>query len=159
MTLQRHYQNKTLKIVRWTIVIIIALNSCKLGPNYSRSMEINHDYRQEFPSDESIANTPWWEMFGDTTMINLIWTALENNKDLNRAIARIQEANATMGIIRADLYPRINYGADGSSSANTEVSGLSNDLTGGINISYVVDLWGRNTGFHLFPDGLIIIWC
>ena len=107
-------------------------------------MEINHEnYRQVFHSGESIANTPWWKMFGDTTLTSLIWSAMENNKDLNRGIARIKEARAAMDIVRADLYPRINYGVDGSSSANTEVSGLSNDITGGINVSYIVDLWGR----------------
>ncbi len=141
------YTNRRNTTTIWLLSIgfsIVMLSSCKLGPNYSRSVDINHEaYRQEFPSEVSIANTPWWDMFGDTTLTNLIWTALENNRDLNRGIARIKEARAAMDIVRADLYPRINYGVDGSSSANTEVSGLTNDISGGINVSYIVDLWGR----------------
>jgi len=91
----------------------------------------------------SIANTPWWELFGDTTLTNLIWIALKNNKDLKAAIARIDEAKATVDIVRADLYPRINYGISGSSSVDTESSGSTNDASGVVNISYIVDLWGR----------------
>jgi multidrug efflux system outer membrane protein len=137
----------TSKPVWWiiaTLGIIISMNSCKLGPNYSRSVEIDQDtFRQDFPSGASIANTPWWELFGDTTLTNLIWVALEKNRDLNTAVARISEARASMSIVRADLYPRINYGVDASSLANTEDSGLTNNANGAINVSYIVDLWGR----------------
>jgi len=126
------------------IMILILIDSCKLGPNYARTVEIDTAiYRQNFPEGLSIANTPWWELFGDTTLTGFIRIALENNYDLNAAIARIKEARAGIDIVRADLYPRINYAIDGSSSANTETSGLTNDAGGAVNISYVVDLWGR----------------
>ena len=122
----------------------IVINSCKLGPNYTRSTEIDTDsYRKDLSEGISIANTPWWEMFGDTTLTNLIWIALKNNNDLKAAIARIGEARATVDIVRADLYPRINYGISGSSSFDTESSGSTNDASGVVNISYIVDLWGR----------------
>jgi multidrug efflux system outer membrane protein len=126
------------------IFLTILINSCKLGPNYTRSTEVDADaYRKDLAEGISIANTPWWEMFGDTTLTNLIWIALENNKDLKASIARIEEAKATVDIVRADLYPRINYGVSGSSSFDTESSGSTNDASGGVNISYIVDLWGR----------------
>lgn len=144
MTNQRQFCIRVLRVLSWTIVLTTGLYACKLGPNYSRSINIKQEkFRQDFPTGESIANTPWWEMFGDTTLTNLIWIALDNNRDLNGAIARIKEFRAGMDIVRADLYPRINYGVDGSSSANTEASGLTNDITGAVNISYIVDLWGR----------------
>lgn len=144
MTDQNRYHKSIPSILAWTITLTIVLYACKLGPNYTRSVNIKPErYRQDFPLGQSIANTPWWEMFGDTTLTNLIWTALDNNRDLNGAIARIREFRAGMDIVRADLYPRINYGVNGSSSANTETSGLTSDITGAVNISYIVDLWGR----------------
>jgi multidrug efflux system outer membrane protein len=118
--------------------------SCKLGPNYTRTIDINQqNYRQTFPEGISIANTPWWDLFQDTTLTNLIWTALENNRDLNAAISRIDESMASMEIVRADLYPRVNYAATGSSAVSTETSGLTNDANSLVNVSYIVDLWGR----------------
>ena len=124
--------------------MLLGTYSCKLGPNYTRTQSIETTaYRQDYPQDSSIANTPWWEMFGDTTLTELIWVAIDNNRDLTTAIARIREARATVDIVRADLYPRINYGVDGSSSFNTESSGATNDITGAVNVSYIVDIWGR----------------
>jgi multidrug efflux system outer membrane protein len=115
-----------------------------MGPDYLRTIEpAPANYRQDFPSDTTIANTPWWELFGDTMLVNLIRETLENNKDLKSAVARMDEASATIGIVRADLYPRINYSLGGSSSVNTENSGVTHDYTGVVNVSYTVDIWGQ----------------
>ena len=133
--------------LRFAFVFLVLFSicfSCKLGPNYSRSVDIDQQaYRQEFPDGISVANTPWWELFRDSTLTNLIWAALENNRDLNIAISRIDESMASMAIVRTDLYPKINYAVNGSSLVNTESSGLANDANGVVNVSYIVDLWGR----------------
>jgi len=118
--------------------------SCKLGPNYSRSVGIDHTaYGDSTSGVGAVAAAAWWELFEDSTLTSLIWTAIENNRDLNMAISRIDESRATIDIVRADLYPRINYGASGSTSANTEISDLTNDANGVVSVSYIVDLWGR----------------
>jgi len=113
-----------------------------VGPEYSRP-EVNtpESYRSDFPSDTTIASLPWWEMFGDTVLQNMILTSLDNNRDLKAATARIKEAEAAMGVVRADLYPRIDYAADGSLSATTD--GSSASLSPMLSVSYEVDLWGR----------------
>jgi multidrug efflux system outer membrane protein len=120
------------------------LYSCKMGPDYLRTIEpVPDTYRQDFPTDTTIANTPWWDLFSDTVLVNLIEETLENNNDLEAAIARMDEAMAAIGIARADLYPMINYSLGGNSSLNTESSGLTHDYTGVLDISYTVDIWGR----------------
>ena len=113
-----------------------------VGPEFSKP-EVNapENYRSDFPTDTTIASLPWWEMFGDTVLQNMILTSLENNRDLKAATARIKEAEAAMGIVRADLYPRIDYAADGSLSATTD--GSSASLSPTLSVSYEVDLWGR----------------
>ncbi len=58
-------------------------------------------------------------------------------------ISRIEEAQLQINIAEADYYPAIGYNAYGSSFGNSEVSGLSNQAGGGINISYTVDLWQK----------------
>ncbi len=124
--------------------LFFILHSCKLGPDYVRSVEpLPVEYRQDFPSDTTIANTPWWELFRDTTLVSLIRETLKNNKDLRSAVARMEEARATIGIVRADLYPRINYSVGGNSSINTESSSVTNDYTGIADVSYTIDIWGR----------------
>jgi multidrug efflux system outer membrane protein len=126
------------------IILALLVPSCKLGPNYTRSVEhVPVSYYEEFPPDTTIANIPWWKLFGDTVLVNLIRETLENNRDLKSAVARIDESRASMGIARTDLYPRINYGVGGSTSVNTASSGLTNDYAGFVDVSYTVDLWGR----------------
>ncbi len=62
---------------------------------------------------------------------------------MQSAIARIDEASASLNIVRSNLYPKINYGGDGSVSYDTETRDVAYGVNGGINIAYTVDIWGR----------------
>lgn len=125
-------------------ILAIQLESCKVGKDYERQeMQGPVTYNQEFPKDSSISNIPWWKLFKDTVLVDMIHTALVNNKSIQVAISRIQEAQLQIDIAEADYYPAIGYNAYGSSFSNSEVSGLSNQAGGGVNVSYTVDLWQK----------------
>lgn len=47
----------------------------------------------------SLANTPWWDVFEDPTLRELIRTALAENRDLKVAAERIEEARARYGFV------------------------------------------------------------
>ena len=123
----------------------LIISSCKLGQPYSRpEMPIPVEYKSESLSGESIANMPWWELFQDTILQKMIRHGIENNKDLNATIARIRQAEAQIGVVRANLYPRVNYGGGGTFSASSDdnsdakVSG-----SGAVSASWIIDIWGR----------------
>jgi len=123
---------------------LIFLHSCKLGPDYIRQTNVPAEaYRQNFPADTTIANIPWWELMRDPVLINLVREALQNNHDLQTAIARMDEARSAMELVRTNLYPGINYSLSGNSSVNTSASGITNDYIAGINVSYTFDIWGE----------------
>lgn len=88
----------------------------------------------------------WWKHFGDSTLDTLIAEALANNKTLQIAKARVEEARATRSIARSRLFPEV----VGSASASRGNQGaITNDRTIGIaeaNIeaSWELDLFGRN---------------
>ena len=127
-----------------TFFLALNLGSCKVGEDYERQeMTGPETYTQEFPKDSSISNLPWWQLFNDTILVDLIHTALQNNKSIQSAISRIEESRLQIEIAKADYYPAIGYNAYGSSLANSEVSGLSNQAGGGVNVSYTVDLWQK----------------
>src|SRR6478736_5065422 len=90
---------------------------CKVGPNYERPPVVTPaNFRGAQPNaaaQESIANVPWWEQFKDPQLRDLITVALKENSDLKIAIERIEEARATYGISKADLYPHVNVQALG----------------------------------------------
>ena len=124
--------------------VLLLLKSCKVGEDYERQeMKGPEVFSQNFPKDSSISNLPWWQLFNDSILVDLIDTALVNNKNIQIAISRIEEAQLEIDIAKADYYPLIGYNAYGASLANSEVSGLSNQVGGGLNVSYTVDLWQK----------------
>ncbi len=126
------------------VLIIIGVQSCKVGEDYVREeQDVTLTYRQDFPKDSSIANIPWWKLFKDPVLVDLIDTALVNNKNIQIAIARIEESQLHFDISKAPFYPSIGYGLIGSSSVNSSTNSFSNSLAPGINVSYTVDLWQK----------------
>jgi multidrug efflux system outer membrane protein len=124
----------------------LAVAGCTMGPDYKRPVvpEPEHYREVDLSTIESIADIPWWEMFGDTVLVALIDSALVNNRDLRAAVARITEARAALGIVRSQLFPRLDYGADGAYSGTLGEDGKA-DGTGSafLAASWQVDLWGR----------------
>jgi multidrug efflux system outer membrane protein len=128
----------------FSLVLMMTTQGCKVGKDYERQeMTSPEAYRQDFPKDSAISNIPWWKLFNDPVLVELIDSALINNRDIQIAISRMQEAELQIEIAKADYYPFIGYNAYGSSLANSEVSGLSNQAGAGLNVSYTADLWQR----------------
>jgi multidrug efflux system outer membrane protein len=126
-------------------VVALALAGCTMGPDYKRPVvPVPDQQRESLPSAESIADVPWWELFGDTVLVTLIDSALVNNRDLRASVARISVARASLGIVRSRLFPRLDYAVDGSYDGTLGEDGEA-DGTGGtfLAASWQVDLWGR----------------
>jgi multidrug efflux system outer membrane protein len=100
------------------IVFVAALlaGGCTLGPDYARpELPMPEGWREVGSAEqETLANTPWWELFDDPELVALIEIALAENKDLAIAIERIEETRARYGFQRADLWPQV----DGFASAS-----------------------------------------
>lgn len=86
---------------------------CTVGPDYTRpEVALPEGWREVGTQEQdSLANTPWWELFNDPALVGLIEVALQENKDLAIAVERITEARARYGIQNAALYPQVDLGA------------------------------------------------
>jgi multidrug efflux system outer membrane protein len=107
------------------IWLVLFLTGCTLGPDYQRPALLTPDnYRgaQGTPVPESIADTPWWEVFKDPVLQELIRNALNNNYDLRTAAARVEEARAQIGITRSFLYPQVSFNGGGSAQQVSRAS-------------------------------------
>jgi len=126
------------------LILVIALAACSMGPDYERPVVPEPEgFREVFPPGESVANIPWWELFEDTVLVELIDSCLVNNRDLRASLNNIEAARATLGIVRADLFPRVDYFGTGDVSGNTEEDGTTTDATLGLSATWQIDLWGR----------------
>lgn len=98
----------------------------------------------------------WIEDFNDDNLTELVLSALENNRDLKAAQARIEIAAANARIVGADLYPQLdgNFSAQrskqnfigfpfGNAPPGAVLSNRSNRFGLSLDMSWEVDLWGR----------------
>ena len=131
-----------------TLVILLitaALAGCKtVGPNYQRPPVAIPDQfygANGTPSAASLADAPWFDVFGDPTLRALIDEALRNGYDARIAAARVEEARARFGIVNADRYPTVGYEVN---PTRQRVGGEGTTiLIAGAGISWEADLWGR----------------
>jgi hypothetical protein len=62
------------------------------------------------PASEPV-DRDWWASFNDAKLDTLIRTALDNNLDIMRGLARLEQADALTRQSRADRLPRIDLEA------------------------------------------------
>ena len=87
--------------------LAILLASCAMGPDYERpTVPVQKTWRMAAQEGESIANMPWWELLSDDELQTLVRIALEGNKDLQRAVASVDEFRARLFVARTDLFAR-----------------------------------------------------
>lgn len=126
--------------------------ACTLGPNYKRpevaAPEANRGAIGEAEA-ASLADRPWWEVFGDDSLKALVDEALRNNFNVRTAVWRVEEYRARAGIARADFYPQLQYQGQVVHGRQSDlVSGDTNGPTGtvfsvNLGLSWEIDLWGR----------------
>lgn len=92
-------------------------SGCTVGPRYQRPVvEVPSTYRSEVDTTQvaSLGEEKWWAIFGDEELRKLIARALNENYDVRIAAARILQARAQLGIVRADQFPEVTAGAEAS---------------------------------------------
>ncbi|HEX5645556.1 MAG TPA: transporter, partial [Nitrospira sp.] len=92
----------------------LGLLSCSMGPDYQRSTtEMEDRFRMAGASAElpSLANLAWWDLLRDEQLQQLIRTALAENKNLQHAVAAVEEFRARALIARSDYFPGVTVAA------------------------------------------------
>src|SRR6202049_2074816 len=105
--------------------VVLFVSGCVVGPNYKRPM-VNApstyrgltDAEAANPASGSLGDQKWWEVFQDQQLQQLIRTALQQNYDVRIAAARVLEAQAQLGITRANQFPTLNATGTGADLRN-----------------------------------------
>ncbi len=135
------------------LAIAVLLSGCAVGPNYKRpTVSVPTDYRDSMAAQTaaapSLGNENWWQVYQDPVLADLIHTALQQNYDVRIAAARVLEAQAQLGITRANQFPSASVGADIFSQQNAKTSNQFPPYqvnAGQLNLSVIwnLDFWGK----------------
>jgi NodT family efflux transporter outer membrane factor (OMF) lipoprotein len=150
------------------LLIQIATNGCKVGPDYHRPAAIgtnsipahylettatnNTDWKVASPSAH-LPRGAWWEVFGDTELNRLETLSSANNPELAAALARFDQARAQVRVSRAQLFPQVETDPSYNrqrTSFNAPENGhpansahIYNTFTLPLQAGWELDLWGR----------------
>jgi multidrug efflux system outer membrane protein len=99
--------------LRSSVALCVLLSGCAVGPDYSRpAIESPVAYRIDYPKAADVANTKWWEQFGDPALNQLVEDALRGNLDVKQAAARVERFLGALRTTRSQFFPQFGYGAD-----------------------------------------------
>jgi outer membrane protein, multidrug efflux system len=155
LSLNRRLQHEEImKGARSLIVIAMTLLSgCKVGPNYHRpKVDIPASYRAAdtqagAPNAPSLGDEKWWAVFQDPQLQQLIRTALAENYDVRIAAARVLQAQASLGITRADQFPTISAGVSGNNVRLPHSKQLptveTSAIAANLSLAWELDFWGK----------------
>lgn len=128
------------------LFVLTVLAQCSLVPEYKRP-EIWLPTSVFLENGTTKIEDRWWEEFKDQDLNLWVEEALKNNEDLLMAVARVEQALATLGFHRSELWPYLKYEAESLRGRSPETS----ENKGGTDyrfylaglVSYEIDLWGK----------------
>jgi multidrug efflux system outer membrane protein len=133
------------------LMLLLSLCGCKVGPNYKRPAVVTPDqYRgtapdlAQQPAGGPFGEMEWSAVYQDPVLQALLKEALTNNYDIRIAATRILQAQANLGITRANQFPTV---AGTASIQNEQAPPLFIGSpwidTLGLQMNYIVDFWGQ----------------
>jgi outer membrane protein, multidrug efflux system len=126
------------------------LAGCTVGPKYHRpAVQTPAAFRDlsENPQLQSqtasYADLPWWQVFQDPKLQELIRTALQQNYDLQLATERISAARAQVAVTRSSLFPQVAGNANFNGGKENEDQTHYNFLTLTADAAFQLDFFGK----------------
>lgn len=125
------------------------LTACAYQPKHETlPVELSEAWQAADQStlEYTAANSDWWLSFQSPQLSGLITQALASSPDLLMAQQRVLQAEAQLGITRANTLPHLDASLGASTGSKKVTGGSSNSTKSssfGLTTSYEIDLWGR----------------
>jgi multidrug efflux system outer membrane protein len=128
------------------------LAGCAVGPDYEPpEVTLPAGWRVDAEEAADLANARWWNRFDDPALDDLIATALEENRDIRSAAARVDQFLGALRTTRAEFFPQVSYEGDVSRNRLSEDSfGFTpggdpyfTQYAASLGASWQIDLFGR----------------
>jgi multidrug efflux system outer membrane protein len=123
---------------------------CLVGPNYEKPALPAPDVirgAEAAGMGPALADAQWWEVFRDDQLQALVRTALAQNENVRLAASRILQAEAQLGITRADQYPSLGAEIQAGAGRTAEQGSTAARTGGALRLQattvWELDFWGR----------------
>jgi multidrug efflux system outer membrane protein len=136
-----------------TMLALAMLGACTVGPDYQRpEVAVPDAFRYE---PESLAPAPdaqWWMRFDDPVLDGYVVEALAHNKNLQIAVANVEQAAGVLTTTDSAFLPQVGYQVN---ATRQQYSNRSGGVTSRLDAnplnsyqvlagaSWEIDLWGR----------------
>jgi multidrug efflux system outer membrane protein len=141
---------KNLALLFSVIFASSLLCGCMVGPNYHKpAVQTPAAFRdlRESPQAQaqtaSFADLPWWQVFEDPQLQELIRTALKQNYDLQLATERIDAERGQLAITRSSLFPQVQGNGNFTGGKEQTFQTKYNFLSLTADAAFQLDLFGR----------------
>jgi multidrug efflux system outer membrane protein len=140
------------KLQPWMAAILASslIGGCMVGPNYHRpAVQPPTAYRDlsENPQVQaqtaSYADLPWWQVFQDPQLQELIRAALKQNYDLQLATERINAGRAELAVTRSNLFPQVQGSGNFQGGKESNFQTKFNFLTLTADAAFQLDFFGK----------------
>jgi len=123
---------------------------CAVGPNYHRPAVQTPSAFRDLANNSALqaqiasyADLPWWQVFQDPKLQELIRTALKQNYDLQLATERINAARAQVAVTRSSLFPQVSGNGNFSGGKENQEQSRYNFLTLNADAAFQLDFFGK----------------
>jgi len=140
------------------VVLATLLSACTVGPDYRRPpVEAPPSYRFNQATAQAVADTAWWQGFGDPVLAALVDEALRHNLDVQIAAARVDAFLGAYVTTRSAMFPQVAispaFPVQAARQRGSRIStpqavpgSLSTEYStyqAGLSASWEIDLWGK----------------
>lgn len=135
-------------------LLVLTISGCTVGPDYKKPKPEMPEKWSEAIEPVEVRGAPgevditrWWQLFNDEKLTSLVERAVEHNKDLQVASARLREARAQRTVVASAAYPYVEttnvYSRTRDSENASSTPGLEYDFFQvGFDASWEVDIFG-----------------
>src|SRR5215469_1969286 len=141
----------------WLVFAFLVFTSgCLVGPDYQRpQVDTPQTWRVEDKTAQAITNMAWWEQYNDPVLNELVQSALQDNKDVKIAAARIDQFLGLYTTTRAALFPQVFAGSTAGRQRLSEIAGPApfedtvntfpnfSNFQFFVNSTWEIDFWGK----------------
>ena len=140
------------KLIGFTASVLAStlIVGCSVGPNYHRpvvqtptSFRDLSDNPQAQAQAASYADLPWWQVFQDPQLQELIRIALKQNYDLQLATERINAGRAQLAVTRSSQFPQVQGNGNFSGGKESNFQTKFNFLTLAADATFQLDFFGK----------------